>query len=717
MGSEMAKSKALIVGALLLTGAAAAILGLRAGRNAERTSVPENVLLITIDTLRADHLGCFGYAGASTPSIDRLASAGVRFERTHAHNVITLPSHSNILTGLYPITHGVRDNSGFRLPTSLPTLATLLKARGFACGAFVGAFPVDSRFGLDRGFDVYDDNYGDATGAADFRFVERRAEEVVTPFLAWLDGLPPTAAGLAAAGGRPGWFAWVHFYDPHSPYDPPEPFKTKFAGRPYDGEISYADSQVGRIVDHLREGGRLRSTCIIVTADHGEGLGDHGEGTHGLFAYESTLHVPLIIDGPGFSSRVVHSPVRHIDVVPTILDLLRAPIPGSLNGRSLLPLLKGTGDSPPADSYFEAMTASLNRGWAPLRGIISGPYKYIDLPIAELYEIDTDRGERTNLVNVRPEIVRSLRAQLAGLDRTGGRVDRVAEDPETLEKLKSLGYVSTEGPVQTKSASLEEDDPKRLIELDNLLNDAIVAAGSGDLQRARDELESIIEKRPTMSVAYSHLAYVYREMGLPEKALQTIRRALERGIDSPELRIRLGLFLDEAGKSKEAVAILEKAVTETADNTDGLTYLGMACAHAGDPARAIQTFRKIVDANPGNAGAYANMGAVFLQERNYQEAIDALEKALRIDPGFAAAHNSLGVALASTGNAEAAAAHWEQAINRDPRQYDTIYNLAILYANLGRAEEAKRCMELFVRTAPPARYAADIQEFKKALEE
>ena len=322
-----------------------------------------SVLLVTIDTVRADHLGCYGYKTASTPTIDGLAASGGRFARAYAHNVVTLPSHANILSGLYPIQHGIRDNTGFRFPKNADTVATLLKARGFACGAFIGAFPVDSRFGLDRGFDVYDESYGDTTRAQDFRFVERRAEEVITPFLNWLD--------QQKKGTR--WFAWVHLYDAHSPYDPPEPYRTQFAGRLYEGEIAYVDAQIGRALDHLRETGWLGSTYVIITADHGEGLGDHNEPTHGIFAYEATLHIPLVIAGPGIAPGVVRSTVRHIDILPTILDLTGSVIPGILNGKSLQPLLFGHSD--PAggrDLYFEAISASLNRDWAPLTGVIAG---------------------------------------------------------------------------------------------------------------------------------------------------------------------------------------------------------------------------------------------------------------------------------------------------------------------------------------------------------
>ena len=704
-----------IAAAVLCPLAIAFLLVSGCGAGAKSAPAGANALLITIDTLRADHLGCYGYAPASTPGIDGMARSGVLFRRVHAHNVVTLPSHANVLTGLYPVVHGVHDNTGFRVPKNVETVASMLKAKGFACGAFVGAFPVDSRFGLDRGFDIYDDFYGDATGASDFRFVERRAEDVVTPFLEWLDSRPRPAG--ASRGNPPvRWFAWVHLYDPHSPYDPPEPFKAKFSAAPYDGEIAYADSQVGRLLSHLRDKGWMDSTYTVLTSDHGEGLGDHNEATHGIFTYESTLRVPLVVIGPAVQPRVIQATVRHVDVVPTLLDLLGQPIPAALNGRSLAPLLFGKGDEAPADAYFEAISASLNRGWAPLRGLISGRYKYIDLPIQELYDLEADPLEAVNLAAKQPATIKELQGKLAAIHRPGERVVPGTEDAETIEKLRSLGYVSGETP-QPKSSYGDADDPKNLIHIDNLLDEGILAAGRGNLEKARDIFVRILKERPTMTIAYGHLAYVYREMGYPDKAVDTIRDAIGRGLESAELESRLGMFLDEAGRSEEAIPILERAAGSTVDNVDALTYLGMAYAHANQSNKAIDTFQRILALDPRNASACVNMGTVYLQAKDYARAVGVVEKALQLDPKLASAHNLMGVVMASTGNGEAAIASWRQAIALDRRQYDTIYNLALLYMQLGRGAEARQFMELFVQTAPPARYGPDIEEFRRLLQQ
>ena len=338
-----------------------------------------NVLLITVDTLRADAIGVSGNSRAATPTIDRLANSGVRFTSAHAHTVVTLPSHANILSGLYPAHHGVHENSGFRFPGDLDTLATRLKARGYRTGAFVSAFPLDRRFGLDRGFDVYDDRYGKGRERSAFRIAERPGTETVAAALDWIN----------APGSNGPWFAWVHVYEPHFPYAPPEPFAARFASDPYLGEVAAADAALAPLINPIVSAGVSGRTLVILTGDHGEALGEHGETTHGLFAYEATLHIPLVLFAPQlFPPRVIAEPVRHVDVLPTILDAIAADAPVHVDGRSILNLAEG-GALPTVTSYFESLSASLNRGWAPLYGIVRGTMRYIDLPIAELYDLRT----------------------------------------------------------------------------------------------------------------------------------------------------------------------------------------------------------------------------------------------------------------------------------------------------------------------------------------
>ena len=357
-----------------------------------------DVLLITVDTLRADALGAYGNARARTPWIDRLAAGGVRFDRAHAHNVVTLPSHANILSGRYPFEHGVRDNAGFRFPQDVDTLATRLKALGYRTGAFVSAFPLDSRFGLDRGFDVYDDAFADGRAAADFMLPERPAIDTVAAARRFLD----------AGDGRPS-FLWLHVYDPHAPYLPPAAFAAQFPGDPYHGEVAATDDALSALLRPLLAAGRDGRTLVVLTGDHGESLGEHGELTHGLFAYEATLHVPLVMYAPRLlRPAVVSEPVRHVDILPTVLDALGQAVPADLPGRSLLRAAAGERLTP-APAYFEALTAMLGRGWAPLYGVARGDDKLIDLPLPELYDLGRDPGERDSVIARAPERREDLR--------------------------------------------------------------------------------------------------------------------------------------------------------------------------------------------------------------------------------------------------------------------------------------------------------------------
>ena len=324
----------------------------------------QNILLVTIDTLRADALGCYGGI-AATPVIDALAAAGLRFTFAHAHAVVTLPSHASILTGRYPFEHGLRENSGYRLQEGMKTLPQLLKARGLATGAFVGAFPLDARFGLTPGFDEYDGRFDDMAGAAAFALPERPATTVVDRASRWI-----------AARRDHQWFAWVHVFDPHAPYAPPAPFDRDYATRPYAGEVAAVDRALAPLVDQLRS--LSRPTTVVLTSDHGEALGDHGETTHGLFAYEPTLRVPLIVSrvapagGRSGTGAVIETPAQHVDIMPTMLDLLGAEgWDGAAPGRSLrTEESRAAGQSRP--SYFEAMSSMLQFGWAPLRGVVAG---------------------------------------------------------------------------------------------------------------------------------------------------------------------------------------------------------------------------------------------------------------------------------------------------------------------------------------------------------
>ena len=426
---------------------------------------------MTIDTLRADHVGAYGDRRGLTPTIDRLAGEGVRFERAYAHVPLTLPSHASLLSANYPTRNGVHDNGTFTLG-EVPTLAASLRSSSYRTAAFVGAFVLDARFGLDRGFDVYDDRM---TGSsADLEVVQRTAEQVLEPAAQWIQADQPSAVSHQP------FFAWVHLYDPHEPYSPPEPYRSRYASDPYGGEIAYTDAALGSFLDRLRDSGRLASTLVVVAADHGESLGEHGERTHGLFAYDATLRVPLIVWAPQkIRAAVISSPARLVDVAPTILDLVGGAPLERVAGRTLRPAIAGEPVDDPG-SYFEALNANLTRNWAPLRGIVSGGLKLIDLPLPELYDLAADPQEQRNLYAQQRERARPLEAQLDRVTSAAAApAARPSIDADAEARLRALGYVVSSAPKPLRTYTTA-DDPKQLVQLNAALDEAAAMLSRGD---------------------------------------------------------------------------------------------------------------------------------------------------------------------------------------------------------------------------------------------
>jgi len=677
----------------------------------------QNILLVTLDTLRADVLGTYG-GRVPTPRLDALAADGVRFEFAHAHAVMTLPSHASILTGRYPFEHGIRDNSGYRLSRATPTLATLLKPHGYATGAFVSAFPLDSRYGLDAGFDAYDDRLAQARGPSDFSMPERPGPETIDAATQWIN----------AQHGR--WFAWVHLFEPHAPYAPAAPFDRAYAQRPYDGEAAYTDDLLGRLVDVVRRTA-TRPTLIVVTADHGEGLGEHGELTHGLFAYETTLRVPLVIAQhdprkttsdvlPGFSraSQVSGVPARHIDLVPTILDALTLARPDGLSGMSLLQATDRD-EAASRASYFEAMSASINRGWAPLSGVLMGRDKYIDLPLPELYDLISDPAESSNLVDGAGDKRRTLEARLRAFAAKPPGA-RETESAEAQARLRALGYVSGSAP--RRSTYTEADDPKRLADIDRMIHEAIDLHERGRSQEAIAKYREVIARRPDMAIAYRHLAFIQWELGEVPAAVHTLREAIARGAGDASTRTQLGTYLAETGNPREAIVLLDASAGRDFSpagpaDPDTLNALGIAYARAGQPDRALRTFEAILRTDAANAMAMQNIGSVHLAAGRNAEAEKALQRAVEIDDALTAAWTALGVAQLRRGDRAAAIESWKRATALDPREFNALYNLGTELLNAGAPEQARPYLERFAATAPPALFGPDVARVRRLLEQ
>ena len=655
-----------------------------------RAAAPANdVILITIDTLRADSVGFAGNTRVKTPFLDALASRGVVFTNAHAHNVITLPSHVNILTGLYPFQHGVRENAGFKLDPKHLTVASMLRRQGYATGAFIGAFPLDARYGLNQGFDTYDDNYGKGEATADFVVQERRASAVLESAVKW----------WRSNEGRKR-FMWVHLYDPHAPYSPPDPFNAQFRDDEYLGEISYVDAQLQQQLAPL-----LGNAFVVVTGDHGEARGEHGEETHGLFAYEPTLKIPLVVAGPGVQHRVVADYVRHIDIVPTILEAAGGQKPGDLRGQSLLDATIGS-----RDSYFESLSASINRGWAPLTGIIHNQTKYIDLPITELYDLPRDPHEQKNVRDDRRRDVEEARKLLAPLIAAPATRGTISE--EEAANLRALGYIS--GAAAARHDYTAADDPKTLVPLDRKMHDAIDAFEHGDRAKAERLAGEVVKVRPEMDAGRTLYAFMLQQNEKLGPAIEQLRVVTSKPNAATDDLVQLGLLYSETGNPRAAVDLL--APRATGGDPDVLNTYGVALSDSGKPDLAAQQFQRVLASDPNNAPALQNLGILSLKRGDMQAAATSLTHALELNPRLPLAWNTLGVVYAQQGDFGRAVDFWKRAVAIDPHQYDALFNTAIVEAKAGHVAEAREAFSRFVATAPRERYAADIASARRALE-
>jgi arylsulfatase A-like enzyme/tetratricopeptide (TPR) repeat protein len=633
-----------------------------------------NVLLITIDTLRLDRVGAFGGRPGLTPTLDALARNGVRFTRAYASAPLTLPSHASILTAVSPPVHGLRANGLFRLGPNLPTLATLLKSAGYRTGAFVGAFVLDARFGLNRGFDVYDDRYGETPLNESSEGAERRAEDVVRPAAAWI-----TNQQSAIGNQQFPWFAWVHLYDPHEPYRAPEPYASQH--EPYDAEVAYADAMVGRLLDTLRAANQLDRTVVVVAADHGESLGEHGERTHGVFVYESTMRVPWIVRIPNPESRIpasVDALVRLIDLAPTVLDLIGVEAPSSFEGRSAIGGAALRGDR---IAYVEAMDANLTRNWAPLTGIVTRDEKLVDLPIPELYDLRADPVEATNLFAREAERARTLtsllRGAVADMAARGSSAEKATLGPEARQRLQALGYVASSADPAARTYS-DADDPKKLIGPANDLQQAVAAFNGGARADAMARVRAIARQYPRFATAHGMLASMQRETGDLAGAIATLENLARQGLAEQHVLVVLAGYLQQAGNSARAQQILDAVAAAHPDEVEAYNSLGVIYMRRGDHARARAMFRKVLELDPTSARAYQNLAEDELAAREIAPAIDDLRRALDLEP----------------------------------RLWDALYNLALAYDATGQRDGARREAQRFLAEAPPQRYAREIEELR-----
>jgi tetratricopeptide (TPR) repeat protein len=633
---------------------------------------PPSIVLITIDTLRADRVGAYGAGPGRTPTLDALAAEGVVIEDAWSSVPLTLPSHATILSGLEPPQHGVHDNGTYVFPPEPPTLATLLAARGYATGAFVGAYVLDRRFGLARGFAHYDDAIERRTSGTSLLESERRAEAVTAAAAAWIRG---------QAGP---FLAWVHLYDPHAPYDPPPPFRERFEGRPYEGEVAYTDASLATVLAAARERARDR-LVVLVTADHGEGLGDHGERTHGFFIYGATLRVPLIVSGAGVPRGERRAgPARSADILPTLLARAGIPAPPGLPGADLL-------EGPrPREGYAETLYPQ-TLGWAPLRGFRSGSLRLIDAPRPELYDLAADPGETHNRIAERPQDAERLRAALAAV-RAGEREAAAAPaDAATAERLRALGYVAGAAP---GAIAADARDPKDALPLWQRLEQANWAAARGDHEAAVPVLRALLAEEPGNVAIKRALSTSLRRVGRAGEAADLLGSA---DGDATTWHER-ALALTEAGRIDDALRSEDNARALNPLLPEVHNHIGVLQARKGRPDEALRSFDEAIRLDPNNVRAHTNRANALRAMGRAPEAREAYLAATRLAPDDADALNGLGVLAVQGGATDEAAQLFRRVLARDPSHAEARLNLAVAEASAGRADAARAELQQLLRT-------------------
>jgi arylsulfatase A-like enzyme/cytochrome c-type biogenesis protein CcmH/NrfG len=565
---------------------------------------------------------------------------------------VTLPSHTTMLTGTYPMLSGMHDFSVNKLSPTQPTMASVLKQAGYATGAVVAAAVLDSRFGLNQGFDFYYDHFDfSRLDEKNLEDMERPGNEVADVALEWL------AKTWLAKNSPKKFFLWMHLYDPHFPYNPPEPYKHEYADRPYDGEIAFADAQVGRLVHHLKEKGIYENTVIVLAGDHGEGLGEHGEKTHGFFIYNATMHVPLIIRVPGSpGGRTVAEPVSLVDLMPTMLGAVGVEVPAQVQGKSLLARVGG-GDAEMAERdrsvYGETFLPRLHFNWSELRGAENSKYHFIDAPRPELYDLAKDPGETHNLLGEKKAVAEEMRAKLAGMIRDYSAGKELAEktglDPALMERLKALGYAAFSGGSDPSMSSRELPDPKDRIEAYEEFSDAMAASQHGRYEESIEKLKGVIKTEPNSVPGHYMQGLNYYRLKMYSEAAAELQKTVELSPDYALAFFNLGMAQAHAGQSDAAIGALQRALELDGTNFDAAFNLGVAYLQKRELEQAADAFRKSVKANPEFARGHRALGETLLYQGKVDEAVVELRRAAELAPDEPAMHESLAKALEAKG--------------------------------------------------------------------
>jgi choline-sulfatase len=633
---------------------------------------PLNLVVVTIDTLRPDHLHCYGYPKIETPTLDAIAQSGVLFENAVTPTPLTPPSHASIFTGLYPTKHHVRNTGGFILQPSSTTLAAILQQQGWDTAAFVSSAVLKKLFGFSQGFAVYDDELPRPGNRQEFlEDPERPAGATVDRALNW----------LAAQNGKP-YFLWVHVYDPHLPYRPPSPYRDQYKDRPYDGEIAYADHELGRLFDAIHKKSPADKTLIAVLSDHGESLGEHGEYSHGVFLYDATLRVAFLMSGPGIPNGMrVKQQARTVDFLPTVLDLMGGKPPAAVEGASLVPSFAAR-DVPTTVSYAETLYPKINMGWAELRAIRTNHWKYIRAPKPELYDLSQDPAERANVIRNHAAEVQKFEAQLKAAIGTDGaeKVQTEMVDQHTMDQLKSLGYLSG---MASRAYDLTGQgiDPKDRVGILKLL--AVAEDPDSHTPEARriELLQQALKEDPTDPDLYYQLGGKLEKNGRHAEAMKLYYTAIQKGMESGRLHSRIADLLVRSGRKDEAITEYEKSGKFNPSDSESQINLATAYLEKGRIADAERVFKWIVTASPSYAAAYNGLGLIAIQRQDAVTARGYFAKAVQLDPDLVEAQ----------------------------------LNLGLIYKMAGDREHARQCFETFLAKASPKQYGEVIPKVREAL--
>ncbi|HUU51552.1 MAG TPA: sulfatase-like hydrolase/transferase [Candidatus Heimdallarchaeota archaeon] len=654
-----------------------------------------NYILITVDTLRADRVHCYGFPYVDTPTMDLFASKGVLFERCISQTPLTQPSHTSLLTGTYPLRHGVRDNGGFLVPQELVTLAEVFKEENYQTSAFVAAFVLDSKWGFNQGFDYYFDQFDlSKYKTISLGNVQRRGDEVIDETLKWLD-----------EHKHEQFFTWVHLYDPHTPYEPPSPFREKYPDRPYLGEIAYTDSQLGRLWGYLEQNNLTENTILIFAADHGESLGEHQESTHGFFVYQAGIHVPLIFVTPFKDLHGIRRSevVSLVDVMPTIMEMEGEILPPQIQGRSLLPLFFNDERNEESFAYSETYYPRLHYGWSDLKTIQEGRYKLIIAPELELYDLTDDPEEQTNLVSAFPEETRRLMRTAEQFIEESSQgafdIDYQHIDEETRQKLAALGYIGT----FSDQSSLEGKrlaSPKEKIGIFNQLSQVKEWMLEEKYEEAVAQITRIINEDPDVIDAYFTLGNLYFKKREFDKALESFLVVLEKRPSDPFTVINVANSYMGMGEIDEADKFVMSIIESLPPDSQLYYVLGNIKNLKEEYEEAIVYYKECIKLNPSSASAYCALGGVYVTQERFDDAESYLLKAEEHNPTLRNLFYNWALLYEEKGELIKAADAYKAELENIPHNFKACFNLSRVYRKMGDVLEEENFLNKTMELNP-----------------